>query len=767
MPAPLEGIRVLDTSTGMSGAVAATLLADYGADVLRIATAGDDRSATRPWNRGKRIARFDPGRTGHRDRIIALASGADVVMTGPARGGPLPAVLGPDAVGALRADLVHLALSAYGLDADRPTAPHDPLVAAETGVMVTADPLHRDGPVYLGHPAIAFSTAMVAVIGTLAAVRRRIVSGRGDTVDASILDGILAQSTMNWWTRRDVAFLASRRPDGQLDLGRTRMLVRRFTCRDGRVIQVHTGAAGAFGRLMTLLGVDRRISPATTVVENATPLSDHDLAVLEELPAIFAERSSDAWLRDIWANDIAALPVLRPAECFDDDQVRASGLIRAVDDPELGEIEVVGPPVQMSRTPALHRAPDVATPLDGVDWMAGGLPPGGAEPCARGPLDGIRVVEFSTFFASPYANRLLRDLGADVIKVEAPSGDPMRGLADPFEGASHGKRSIVVDLKDPAARPIVDALLASADVVQQNFRPGVAERLALDDATVRSMNPTVIYDYAPGYGSTGPKSGLQSFAPLQSGFVGIHAEGSGEGNVPTLTFGNEDYYNGLLNAIATLLALVHRDRTGDGQLVEGSQLSSSVYVTSHWFKAGAQRRSVLPRLDRDQLGWSPYQRLYQCLEGWICVHCTDDDQQTELRTIVLGRPDAPDPDALANALAHELYGRPADAWVADLRHRGVPCAVVVEDPWLTDHLADPAEQAAGRASAFSHHQHGEVSVIGRIVRLGSQRPLEPARAPLLGEHTTEILDELRLGDGSHPPVRRDEVAAPAVEGAPT
>ena len=119
-----------------------------------------------------------------------------------------------------------------------------------------------------------------------------------------------------------------------------------------------------------------------------------------------------------------------------------------------------------------------------------------------------------------------------------------------------------------------------------------AERLAVDYESVRAYNPEVIYGYAPGYGSSGPKSRLQSFAPLQSGFVGLLVEGSGEGNEPTGIFGNEDYYNGQLNAVGLLLALVHKARTGEGQYVECAQMSSAVFVTSHWYRAGGELRST-------------------------------------------------------------------------------------------------------------------------------------------------------------------------------
>jgi crotonobetainyl-CoA:carnitine CoA-transferase CaiB-like acyl-CoA transferase len=751
MSAPLDGVRVLDLTWGMPGAVATMMLADYGAEVIHVDRPGSDPAgATRTWDRGKRRLTLDLAVDDDHRRFLELAAGADVVIVGLDADAVTRLGVGPGDIAAVNPDVVYAALTGFGRRDRRATPGLDALVAAELGAMVAVTPHHRDGPVFLGHPAIAYSTALVALAGILAALRARVLTGRGDVLDVSLLDGVLAQFTMNWWTEKDVSFLASRRLDGQLDLGRTRMIVRRYRCRDGKLIQIHTGAAGAFGRLMKVLGLEDQISPTTGPVEAACPLTDDDIEIIERLPDVFATRTSTEWLAHIWRNEIAALPENEPAVVFDDDQVRHNGLVRVVDDPTEGAIEVVAPPIKLSRTPAVVTSAPSEGEGEVTGWHSPGLGPGRGGSLMRGPLEGVRVVELATFFASPYANRFLRDLGADVIKVEPTSGDPMRSLPDPFEGASRGKRALALDLKAAETRPAVEELLRRADVVQHNFRPGVAERLGVDDASVRRLNPEVIYCYAPGYGSAGPKSRLQSFAPLHSGFVGIHSEASGEGNPPMQTFGNEDYYNGQLNAVGMLLALVHKARTGEGQYVECAQLSSSVFVTSHWYRVNGERRSSLPHLDHDQFGWSPYARIYQCLEGYVCVYCTSERQRAAVRRVVMGDDTAAVDDS-GEQLVHEFYGRPAAEWIDALRTAGVPCTEVAERSWLLEYLVDDDVVAAGRATRFEHPEHGAVSAIGRIVQLESYPALEPVRAPVLGEHSREILAELGVAD--------DEVAA--------
>lgn len=755
MAAPLNGIRVLALGGGMVGAIATMMLADYGADVIHVrevdAGARDSWFSTRTWDRGKRHTTLDLDSVADRARFADLAAAADIVIVGLAGDRRRLLGLGPDQVCELNPDVVYVALTAFGLEDDRPIASHEVIAAAELGAMLAVPGLHREGPVFPGHPAIPYSTAFISVIGALAALRARLVAGRGDVVDVSLRDGVLGQFTMNWWAESNVGSM-DRRADGELDLGSIRMLVRRFRCADGRDIGVHTGANGAFTRLMELLGLAERISPVAGPVESACPLTAADHAVLEELPEIFATRTSDDWLTDIWANEIAGLPVMAPGEAFDDDQVVHNGAVRIFDDPDLGPLTVVGPPIQLSLSPPRTTGPSVAVDAD-VWWDAEGLPASDpdidpTEELRAGPLSGIEIVEMSTFFAAPYANRLLGDLGAEVVKLEPITGDPMRSLPDPFATVSKGKRSVAVDLKAEPIGAAVRELIRRADIVQHNFRPGAVERLAVDEASVRALNPEIIYNYAPGYGSTGPKSRLQSFAPLHSGFAGLHTEAAGQGNGPVPCFGNEDYYNGQLNAIGQLLAIIHRERTGRGQYVECPQLSSAVFVTSHWFKRSDERTSVLPQLDHEQNGWGPYQRLYQCLEGWLCVFCDDDTQRTAFRLAVLGgEADAAGDNDLEVRFAYELVGRTARDWVSVLASCDVPCTVARESSWLHEYLCDDDNVAAGRATRYQHPEAGLVSVIGQFVRLRSGVSRGPTIGPLLGEHTAAVMDELGLSAG--------------------
>jgi crotonobetainyl-CoA:carnitine CoA-transferase CaiB-like acyl-CoA transferase len=393
------------------------------------------------------------------------------------------------------------------------------------------------------------------------------------------------------------------------------------------------------------------------------------------------------------------------------------------------------------------RASGWAAPGLGAEAVAGRAEP---SPQLPHPLSGVRVVEASTWFASAYANRLLSDLGADVVKLEAPGGDPMRPLPDPFEGSERGKRDLALDLKGPGAADVVRRLFAAASVVQHNLRPGTAERIGVDYATARAANPSVVYTYSPGYGSEGPKAGLQSFAPLLSGFVGIFHEAAGPGNDPHATFGNEDYYNGLLTACASLLGLVRRERTGDGGFVECPQLHSAVLATSAWYRHAGGARSVRGVLDGDQTGMSPGWGIHQCLVGWLAVACAEPRQLEALISTVVAAPSSPSDatvpgDGLADRLRHHFVEDTAEGWSDRLAAAGVPCEVVREHSWMEELFHDPFLVAAGTVCEDEHPTYGRIREIADLVHLRRRPGPRRGRSPLLGEHSRAVLAELGIG----------------------
>ena len=179
------------------------------------------------------------------------------------------------------------------------------------------------------------------------------------------------------------------------------------------------------------------------------------------------------------------------------------------------------------------------------------------------PLDGIRVVDLTSYIAGSYGAMMLADLGASVIKVEAPEGDSFRELPG-FFGWNRGKRSIAVDLKTPEGRKIVEDLVAHADVVMENMRPGVAERLGIGEAQLRRINPKLIYCAVTAFGSTGPYADRPGFDPLLQALAGhmVIQAGAAGGPPQFVCIAINDYYAAALGAQGVLAALFTRERTG-------------------------------------------------------------------------------------------------------------------------------------------------------------------------------------------------------------
>ena len=596
MSGPLAHLRVIEAATVMPGAIAGMLLADHGAEVIKVEPKGGTCFAhdltRKGWDRGKRSVELDIA--ADIDTLRGLLGTADVFIHSLSDAEAAQLGLGEAALARDFPALVSCALTAYGRGtpfSDRPYG--ESLAAAKLGTMVDKGSSHRAGPMYLGHPALHYGQAFLAVINVLAAIRARRVLGIGQGTEASLLDAFLAQSPMNHWWQEDGISYIKKGDSGAVDrFGHVRLVTGMFQCGDGKYLQIHTGSGG-FKPAFDILGFGDRIQ-AVKGLEMAVPLSDDEYKIArEEIFDAFLQKPRDEWIAQFQAADVAALPVLEPAEILLDEQVEFAGMRIALADADFGTIYQAAPAGRFAATPCSVPAP---APAIGADNAALGAvlaaPPRSAKPAIgsiKRPLEGMRVVDFSSFFAVGYGGRLLNDLGADVIKVETPSGDQMRPLPDVFDAANRGKRDIVLDLKTPEGLAAAKRLVASADVVTHNLRPGKADKLGIGYAALKAVKPDLVYLYLPGYGSAGPKSLLKAFAPLISGWTGLLCEVGGQGNDPNRSaFGNEDYNNGFIAAVAAMMGLEARDAgtkdgLGLGQYVECPQLHSSLWTTSEHF----------------------------------------------------------------------------------------------------------------------------------------------------------------------------------------
>ncbi len=409
-----------------------------------------------------------------------------------------------------------------------------------------------------------------------------------------------------------------------------------------------------------------------------------------------------------------------------------------------------------------------------------------------GPLEGVRVLEFTQIIAGPYCGVALADLGADVVKVEPLDGGPSRqrrspieGETKPFHSLNRGKRSIALDLKHEDAPRLLGQLLPTFDVVVSNMGHGAAERLGVDYETLRRYRPDLIYAENTGFGGHGrnaSRAGSDIVAQAYSGLMAAEVKCDELGG-PELVqcTGIVDYPAGMVLAMGVCAALVHRAHTGEGQLVRGSLLVTGMTMMGREIarspifdavtrdplmerinavrEAGGGYREVVNERGGvyDLLG--PQLRLYYggyaVSDGAIIIGALtgrnrdqvrallgiEDDPTEDLEFDVLDPANRPAIDRTHRRIAAAFRTRTADEWIAELDRLGVPASKV----YLPEELADdPGVREAGAIIEVEHELTGSEQFVGPLVEMTASPTGSPRPSPLLGGHTREILEEAGL-----------------------
>jgi crotonobetainyl-CoA:carnitine CoA-transferase CaiB-like acyl-CoA transferase len=361
-------------------------------------------------------------------------------------------------------------------------------------------------------------------------------------------------------------------------------------------------------------------------------------------------------------------------------------------------------------------------------------------PEARGPLDGVTVVDLTSYIAGSYSAMMLGDMGARVIKVEGLEGDSFRELPG-FYGWNRGKRSLAVNLKDPDGSAVIGRLAKTADVVMENMRPGVVERLGVDYESLRRVNSRVIYCSISAFGPEGPERDRPGYDPVFQAMGGVMTL-QGFGAAPQyVRIAVTDYYTAAIACQAVLAALFVRERTGQGQRVWTSLLHGVLALQSGNFVDWPGREIVY----RD----TPTYRLYRAGDGqWFFLACGNQSFWVKLCT-VLGKPEwASDPrfaswfgrrdnsDALTPLMEEAFASRPRDEWVRILTEGDIPCAPTQE---LRTFMTHPAVLHHNMLVEYDHPEVGKLKMMGLPLRFSETPGADPGPPPMLGQHTAEIL----------------------------
>jgi crotonobetainyl-CoA:carnitine CoA-transferase CaiB-like acyl-CoA transferase len=779
-------IRVIDLTQGMAGALATMILADYGAEVVRLEPPGGDAMWDHPayllWNRGKQSVEVDWSSEVGRAQARQLVQGTDIFIESLRPGEAARLGLGYDDVKAGNPALIYYSLSAFGQQGPySQLKAYDGIVNAKSGRMRDQVGWQRGlRPTYRAVNDISYHAAMFTMQALVAALRVRQMSGRGQKLEGSLLTGVTAPN--NAWRRfagqplppslypgeisKEAASRGELVPDRHesdpYTAGPNQLCAQ---CRDGRWIMHSHTQQDLFKVWIDTIGFgwiwqDSRYRDAPRIAKPEDRIA-LNLLIVERLK----EKTSLEW-REIYRRhpDCAGEIMQTTQEAIHHEQFIANGHLITIEDPRVGTMEQVGPFARMSETPAVIKRP-APRPGQHTQQILASLPraapairPSGGQP--RRPLEGVTIIEAASWLAAPFSGALLADLGARMIKVEPLGGDPFRKMLgnENMIRSFQGKQNVALNLKAPEGLAIFHGLVKRADIVMHNFRPGVPERLGIDYAVLKRLKPDLVYVYAASYGSQGPDSLRAAFNPTMGAFSGNSVFQSGAGNIPK---GDQspDPIAGSGVATGMMLGLAARVLTGKGQYIETSMMNSNVYCNSDdaFDYAGKPARRVP---GKDQLGLEASYRLYETAQGWVFL-AAQFDREFAAFCRVIGRDDLGADARFASwagrirhsaALGAELEAvfrtRGAAEWETLLTAADIGC-VRADGPGHVRFLhEDPHTQAIGFmtpvfSSAFlDQAPEGKYWRHAPLVKF-SETPCEAGKPyEGLGAHTRSVLEEL-------------------------
>lgn len=709
---PLKGVKVADFGVGMAAALIAKFLGEAGADVRRMEPASGDRSAefyaAYPIWRAT-AAEHHPF---SHDIWQELVTTSDICIMG-GEGFAYNAFGESEAWMKANPRLIVVQISASLSDSDfNPAHSADILVQARSGLVFETYP---DRPALLGFVPSAYGAALHGLVAASAAIFQRERTGLGQIAQIGLLESAMAWPVAFWGqAERPTPRYEFRAPRG------ARALI--FRTRDDAYVQLVLGSAGSKYQLYRILGIDDpSIEPGDAGLPNANDGPNGYFGDVTRIAPYVAQCDSTALLAALTEAGVVCELVLPAGANWDDAQVRENAIIAQSPD---GADHVVQP-VKWAFSPA------VRTPCGAPD----GAP----------PLHGIRVIDFGAFVAGPSLSAGLADLGADVIKVEPPRGDPLRSIYRFYRSTNRGKRSIAIEMKSEAGLRLAHRLAGEADIVCSNFRHGVAERLGIDAVTLIAQRPDKIVAVNAGYGITGPKRNAPAFDPCIQAICGLEVRAGGIGNLPIMNpMMMTDLCGGLLGQIGVLMALYRRARHGGGAAVSVPLLNAGLFLQSDIFRTADGRIHGPAALLPDQTGYHPAEKLYQTCDGWIAIAARGEAAAQALAKLF--EIDAPprraewgegEQRSLASALAkHSIASA-----LAELEQAGVPAEACREDTENT-YLAADRHVHAGLVYETISPYFGRVRGIGRPFMLQHCAAAPCGAVSDKGQDSREILVEL-------------------------
>ena len=776
----LTGVVVVDASEGVAGGYASRLLADLGAEVVKVEPpAGDRLRALGPFpgdwpdlevgglhlalNAGKRSLVLDLESREGQERLRTLAARADILIEGAGPGVMEARGLGPERLLEVNPGLVYASHAPFGLSGPYAERVTSEIVDWAMGgyLYFGGDPGERPIMVH-GHQA-ELHAGMQLAAGSLVALWHARRTGVGQQVEVSTQEAVLNAHVWltTMWTHEGL--IQTREPS---------LLT---PCADGHVIWMGMRNLDIF-----------------VLIERPDLIDDPRWATPEgwresipEVRALIAEWARDRTRSEICERGQALRLAVTPANTLEElahsPQLRERNWWRDTAHPRLGPVLLPGPPWLMSGTPAgpLRAAPVLDADAGYEPAARGRAAPGRGDPDAL-PLEGIRVVEVTGNWSGPLTARHLGDLGAEVVKIELARRPATRVSHPPgneawetfynrsgyFNLFNRNKRDLGLDLGTEDGREIFLRLVEDADVVVENNSARVFPQLGLDYATLAERNPRIVVCSIAGYGATGPERDYLAYGSNIEASCGLVAQtGYGEGEPRGTGSYYADPITGAHATVGILAALHACERTGRGQHLDMAlQESGAAFVVESIMDYRLNGRVARPRANRSTR-IAP-QGVYRSFgtDCWLAIGVERDEQWRALCTVI-DRPDLADrfPTAEGRLEAHEEIDEAIEAWSETLNHNratallqeaGVPAGPVLAN-W--EIVSDPHLYERGYFVDIVHPDTGHQRWDGFPWRLARTPARVRRPAPLFAEHNDEILAELGLSPEEIARLRADEV----------
>lgn len=744
----LDGLKVIDFGQYIAAPLVGAILSDNGAEVVRIDPPGGPRwknSANAILQRGKRsmvLDLKDPA-----DNAVArdLIAGADIVLEGFRPGVMARLGVGPDAMTSANPRLIYCSIPGFGSDDPRSAmAGWEGIVGAAAALhagagnaIIASSGIGGSAPSFNPIPFASSYAAAIAARSILAALIARTRFGRGQIVEVAMFDAVF----------EGVGVLSQQLPAGTPNAAVHQAIDGVYQCADGKYIYICMPTPEFWERFSTaFMGADwfdSGLADFQALVADPAKAQE----AKQHIASLFQTRTASDW------DELANQALMNFTVCkttkqwLGDEQAIACGAAIGLDDPELGATRQAGYAFHLDVTPPCVSGPRhvlnadsdaIRNEITAGRWRADYIRGAVHDIPAGGPLDGINVVDASHYLAGPTCGRIMAELGANVIKVDAPA----RSIAG-YLHVNSGKRSALIDLKQEPGLSVMHNLLGDADIFIESFSPGTTTRLGVDEESVRKIQPGIVYTSVNCYGHQGPRANFHGVEAVGQAATGMAWRWGGD--VPRMQrLLSSDYGAGHLSALATLMGLYHRLTAGEGQhaycsLVQAATFHQMIFAVDYEGKVWDEPHGP------EALGWSARDRLYASSDGWFYLVVANDADRSALNEIE-GLADIAglEAGALAEKLTACFATQDTQTWTTRLNAARVPAYAVADFQEL---LNSEIVRDRGLVISRVHPGIGDVRAIG-IAPYMSLTPVhstEPIAYPP-GSATAQIVGQAGLGE---------------------